>query len=84
MSNRKIYNSTLSEQFQSRIEKQIMPHWALELFPQCGNIGLSIGLWNSTDRVPLFVFLWGFGTIPTVWHYWFFILLLDFETVPIL
>jgi hypothetical protein len=56
----------------------------LKLFPQCDIIGFSMGLLNSTDSVPLFVFLWGFGTIPTVWHYWFFILLLDFGTVPIL
>jgi hypothetical protein len=44
----------------------------LELIRQFDIIGFSIGRLNSTDSVPLFVFLWGFGTIPTVWHYWFF------------
>ena len=33
---------------------------------------LSIGLWNCSDSVALLGFLLGFGTIPTVWHYWFF------------
>jgi hypothetical protein len=29
-----------------------------------------------------FVYLLDFGTVPTVWHNWFFIFILDFETVP--
>ena len=53
----------------------------LELFRQCGMIGFSMGLWNSTDIVPLFGFLLDFGTVLTVGHYWFFIFLLDFGTV---
>jgi hypothetical protein len=48
MANRKSNHATLSEEFQSPIEKQIMPHGAL------------------------IVFLLDFGTVPTVWHYWFF------------
>jgi hypothetical protein len=31
--------------------------------------------------VPLFGFLLDFGTVPTVWHYWFFIFLLGFGAV---
>ena len=72
-------------------------YWALELLLQCGIICFSIGLWNcsdsvsiicfsmvrwnSSDSVALFGFLLDFGTVPTVWHYWFFIFLLDFGTV---
>jgi hypothetical protein len=43
-----------------------------------------MGLWNCFDSVPLFGFLLGFATVPTVWHYWFFIVLLDFGTVATL
>ena len=57
-------------------------YWALELFPQCGIIGFSMGLSNCSDIVPLLVLLLDFGTVPRVWHYWFFIFLLDFGTVP--
>jgi hypothetical protein len=32
----------------------------------------SMGLWNCSDSVALFVFLLDFGTVPTVWHYLFF------------
>jgi hypothetical protein len=68
------------------------------MFRRCGIICFSIGLWTCSDSVALFVFLWDFGTVPTVWHYLFnygtlelsqqcgiicfFILLLDFGTVP--
>jgi hypothetical protein len=79
MSNRKTNNATLSEQFQCPIEKQIMPqwhylffYWTLELFRHCGIICFSIGHWNCSDSVALFVFLLDFGTVPTVWHYLFF------------
>jgi hypothetical protein len=41
-----------------------------------------MGLLNCSDSVPLFVLLLDFGTVPRVWHYWFFIFLLDFGTVP--
>jgi hypothetical protein len=75
MSNRKINNATLSEQFQS-------PYGTLELFRQCGIFYFSIGLLNCSDSVALFVFIRDFATVPTLWHYWFFILLLDFGTVP--
>ena len=57
-------------------------YWALELFPQCGIIGFSMGLSNCSDIVPLLLLLLDFGTVPRVWHYWFFIFLLDFGTVP--
>jgi hypothetical protein len=49
---------------------------------QCAIICFYMGLWNCSDSVSLFGFLLNFGTVPTVWHYWFFIFLLDFETVP--
>jgi hypothetical protein len=39
----------------------------------------SIGLWNCSDSVALLVCIWAFETVPTVWHYLFF--LLDFGTV---
>jgi hypothetical protein len=32
----------------------------------------SMGLRNCSDTVALFVFLLDFGTVPRVWHYWFF------------
>ena len=32
----------------------------------------SIGLWNCSDSEASFVFLWDYGTVPTVWHYLFF------------
>jgi hypothetical protein len=71
---------TLSEQFQSPIEKQIISH-CRNSSKECGIIGFSMGLWNCFDSVPLFGFLLGFGTVPTMWHYWLFICLLDFGTV---
>ena len=40
----------------------------------------SIGLWNCSDSVALLICIWEFETVPTVWHYLFFIL--DFGTVP--
>jgi hypothetical protein len=52
----------------------------LELIRECGIIWFSIGLWNCSDSVALLVLIWDFGTVPTVWHYLFF--LLDFGTVP--
>ena len=89
-------NATLSEQFQSLIENQIMPHcqncsgsvallvylldigngqkvwhyWffygTLELFWQCGIICFYMRIWNCSDSVALFVFifLFDFGTVP--------------------
>ena len=39
----------------------------------------SIGLWNCSDSVALLIFIWDFETVPTVWHYLFF--LLAFGTV---
>jgi hypothetical protein len=57
-SNRKTNNATLSGQFQSPIEKQLMH--TVEMF---------IGLWNCSDHVALFVFLLDFGTAPRMWHY---------------
>jgi hypothetical protein len=44
---------------------------ALEIFPQCSIIGVSIGLWNWSESVTLFVLLLDFGTVPTVWYYLF-------------
>ena len=44
----------------------------LELSRQCGIIVFSIGLWNCSDSVTLFVSLLDFGTVTTVWHYLFF------------
>jgi len=58
----------------------------------------SMGLRNCSDSVALFVFLLDFGTVPRVWHYWFFygtlelfqqcgficFFLLDFGDVPTL
>ena len=44
----------------------------MELYRQCGIICFSMGLWNCTGSVALFVFLWDFDTVPTVWHYLFF------------
>jgi hypothetical protein len=41
-------------------------YWTLEVFRQCDIICFSIGLWNCSDSVELFVFLRGFGNIPTV------------------
>jgi hypothetical protein len=38
----------------------------LELFQQFGIIWFSIGLWNYSDSVDLFVFLLDIGTFPTV------------------
>jgi hypothetical protein len=60
-SHRKTNNTTLSQQFPSPIEKQIMSgtvptggkylffYWTLELFRQCGIIYFSIGPWNCSD-----------------------------------
>jgi hypothetical protein len=49
----KTNKATLSEKIQSPVEKQMMSkwhylifYWTLELFPQCGIIGFSIGIWN--------------------------------------
>jgi hypothetical protein len=56
-------------------------YWILELLRHCGIIGFSMRLWNCSDSVPLFGFLLDFGTVPTVWHYWFFIFLLGFGAV---
>jgi hypothetical protein len=47
-------------------------YWTLELVRQCGIIGFSMGLCNCSDSVPLFVFLLDFGTVPIMWHYFFF------------
>jgi hypothetical protein len=70
-------------------------YWTLELFRQCGIICLSIELWKCSDSVAFFFSMWlwnwsesvalfgflmDFGTVPTVWHYQFFIFLLDFGT----
>jgi hypothetical protein len=44
----------------------------LELFRQCGIIDFCIGLWRCSDIVALFVCIWDFGTVLTVWHYLFF------------
>jgi hypothetical protein len=41
-------------------------YWALEVFRQCDIIWFSIGLWNCSNSVALFVFIWDFGTVPTV------------------
>jgi hypothetical protein len=41
-------------------------YWTLELIRECDIIGFSMGLWNSTDSVPLFDFLLYFGTVLTV------------------
>jgi len=41
----------------------------LELFRQCGIIGFSIGLWNNSVNMALFVFLLDFDTVSTVWYY---------------
>jgi hypothetical protein len=81
-SNRKTNDATLSEQFQSPIEKQIMSYYrnssnvpytvTLELIRECGIIWFSIGLWNCSDSVALFVLIWDFETVLTVWHYLFF------------
>jgi hypothetical protein len=49
----------------------------LELFQQFGIICFSIGLWNCSDSVELFVFLLDIGTFPTVWHYLFIYLTLE-------
>ena len=70
-------------------------YWTLELFRQCGIICFSIGHWNFSDSVALFVYLFDFGNVPTVWHYLFFdttlelfdslalfVFLLDIGTVP--
>ena len=46
-------------------------YWTLELFRECGIIGFSMGLWNCSDSVALFVFLLNFGDVPTLWHYLF-------------
>jgi hypothetical protein len=71
-SNRKTNDATLSFFF----------YWTLELIRQCGITGFSMGLLNCSDSVPLFVLLLDFGTVPRVWHYWFFIFQLDFGAVP--
>ena len=44
----------------------------LELIRECGIIWFSIGLWNCSDSVALFVLIWDFETVLTVWHYLFF------------
>jgi hypothetical protein len=67
----------------------------LEMFWECDIIGFSILLWTCSESVALFVFLWVFETVPTVWHYWFsiglwncsdsvilFVFLWDIGTVP--
>jgi hypothetical protein len=46
-------------------------YWSLGLFRECGIIGFSMGLWNCSDSVALFVFLLNFGDVPTLWHYLF-------------
>ena len=38
-------------------------YWALGLFPQCSIIDVSIGLWNCSDSVALFVLIWDFETV---------------------
>jgi hypothetical protein len=65
MSHIQIINVTLSEQFQNPISKQIMQSLALLVFH------FSVGLWSCSDSVALFDFIWDFGTVPTVWHYFF-------------
>jgi hypothetical protein len=46
-------------------------NFSMGLFRQYGIICFSIGLWNCSDSVELFVFLLVFGTVPTVCHYLF-------------
>jgi hypothetical protein len=43
----------------------------LELFRQCGIICFSVGHWNCSDSVALFVLIWDFGTVTTMWPYLF-------------
>jgi hypothetical protein len=66
-------NATLSEHFQSPIEKQMMPHCRnssnVPYKNKCGIICFDMGLWNCSDSVALFVFLMVFDTVPTVWHH---------------
>jgi hypothetical protein len=45
----------------------------LELIRQCGITGFSMGLWNCSDSVPLFVLLLDFGTVLTVWPFFWFL-----------
>jgi hypothetical protein len=65
------------------------------MFRHCGIICFCIEIWNCSDSVALFVSLLDFGTVPTVWHYWFFywtleifrqsalfVFLWDFGSVP--
>jgi len=57
----------------------------LELFEQYGIICFSIGLWNSSDSVALFIFPMDFGTVPPVWHHLLFNWTLElFESVALL
>ena len=44
-------------------------YWTFELFRQCGIICFYMGLWNCSDSVVLFVFIWDLGAVPTIWHY---------------
>jgi hypothetical protein len=74
------FDRTLEQFWQC--EYYLFFYGSLGLFPQCIIIDVSIGLWNWSESVallgfPFFYwtllgFLLGFGTIPTVWHYWFF------------
>ena len=50
-------------------------YWTLELFREGDIICFSFGLWTCSDSVALLVFLLDFGAVPTVCHYWFFIVL---------
>jgi hypothetical protein len=63
-------NATWSEQFQSSIEKQIMLH--CRTVPKSNRRTNNATWWNCSDSVPLFVFLLDFGTVPIIWHYFFF------------
>jgi hypothetical protein len=59
-------NDTLSDQFQSHIEKK--------------NVALSEHFQSPIDKTNDATLSEQCETVPTVWHYWFF--LLDFGTVP--